>query len=69
MLFGVGVYVVFCFWYSVVFYSNVSFSGLIISVGEERAGFSAIEYSLFCCVCSNEFPLPRLLYFIVAPPV
>ena len=41
------------------------------SVGEERDGFSAIIYSLFCCFYSKEFPLPlgaweRLRYFIVA---
>ena len=43
------------------------------SFGEERAGFSAIVYSYFCCVFSKEFPLPldaweRLCYFIVALP-
>ena len=30
--------------YSVVSYLDVSFSGLITSVGEERADFSAIVY-------------------------
>ena len=48
--------------YVVVFsqfaYSVVGFSGLNISVGEERAGFSAINYSCFCCFCSKEFPPP-----------
>ena len=38
-------YIVFCKVYSVVYYYNVSFSGFITSVGEERAGFSAIDYS------------------------
>ena len=42
MLFGVF-YVVFGIAYSVVNYLNVSFSELITSVGEERAGFSDIE--------------------------
>ena len=42
MLFGV-LYVVFGIDYSVVNHLNESFSGFITSVGEERAGFSAIE--------------------------
>ena len=32
---------------SVVYYLNVSYSSLSTSVEEERAGFSAIDYSLF----------------------
>ena len=47
-LFGVF-YVEFCFAWSVVYYFDVSFSRLITSVGEERAGFSAMVNSLFCC--------------------
>ena len=48
-----------------------SFSRLIISVGGEKARFSAIDYSSFCCFCSKEFSLPldaweRLRYFILA---
>ena len=31
--------------YYVVYYLNVSLSGFISSIGEERAGFSAIDYS------------------------
>ena len=50
--------VVYCIVESVVYYLNVSFSRLITSVGEVRAGFSAIEYSYFCCFCSKEFSLP-----------
>ena len=49
----------------------VSCSGLITSVGEERANLSAI-ISL-CGFCSERFPLPLgaldgLCYFIVALP-
>ena len=32
---------------------NVSFSKLITSVGEERAVFSAFDYSYYCCFCSK----------------
>ena len=32
-------------WYSVISFSNVSFSGSITLVGEERDDFSAIHYS------------------------
>ena len=43
MLIGAGVS---CpIWYSDVSYLYVSFSGLITLVGEERANFSAIDYS------------------------
>ena len=54
-------YVVFCSQFA---YSVVGFSGLITSVGEERAGFSV----------QKEFPLPlgaydRLRYLIVTLPV
>ena len=44
------VYVVFCNAYSTVIYLNmlnVSLGGLITSVGEERADFSATDYSYF----------------------
>ena len=37
--------VIFCIVLSVVYYLNVKFSTLIASVGEEMAGFSAIDYS------------------------
>ena len=43
MFIGVGVSC--CISCSVVSYSYVSFSGLITSVGEERANFSVIVYS------------------------
>ena len=51
---------------------NVVFSGLITSVGEERADCSTIEY-LFCGICSEGFPFPlgalnRLCHLIVALP-
>ena len=57
----------------VVYYLNVSFNRFIISVGPEKAGFPAIDYSLFCCFCSKVFPLhlsarERLYYFIDALP-
>ena len=59
--------------YSVVSYLYVSFSGLIIEVGEEKANFSAIIYLKSCSFCSEGFPLSlgawdRLHYFIVALP-
>ena len=47
--------------YSAVCYLNVSFSILNSSFGKERAGFSAIDYSYFCCFCSTEFHLLRVL--------
>ena len=52
----------------------VSCSGLIISVGEERANLSPIVYLQLCVFCSERFPLPLgtwngLRYFIVALPV
>ena len=67
MLIGVGVACRFS--YSVVSYIYVRFSGLITSVREERANFSAIVYGF----CSERFALPlgaweRLRYFIVALP-
>ena len=34
---------------------NVNFNRLISSVWEERVGFSSIDYSYFCCFCSQEF--------------
>ena len=51
----------------------VSFNESQYKVGEERAWFSVIAYSKFCCFCSEEFYLPlcaweRLRYFIVALP-
>ena len=63
----------YCISYSAFKYLYVSFSGLITSVGEERATFSAIDYSLLCGFCSERFPLPldawdRLRYLIVALP-
>ena len=48
-------YVAFCIALSVVYYLNVNFSSLMNSVGEERAGFSDIDYSYFCCLFSKEF--------------
>ena len=42
MLFGVGV---LCRILSVVYYLDVSFSRLITLVGEERTGFSIIDFS------------------------
>ena len=53
--------------------AQISFSGLITSVGEERADFSAIDYSLLRGLCTEGFPLPlcawdRLRYFIVNLP-
>ena len=58
-------------WYSIVSYLYVSCSGLITSVGVERANFSAIVCLQLCGFCSEWFPLPivgwyRLRYFIVA---
>ena len=50
--------VVFCIAYSVVNHLNVSFSGLITSVGEERADFSPIDYSLSYGFCSDGCHLP-----------
>ena len=38
-------------------YLIVSFSGLITSVLEERADFSAFVYALFCDFCLEGFPL------------
>ena len=43
--------------YSVINYSHISFSGLITSVGEERANCS-IYYLLLCDFCSEGFPFP-----------
>ena len=45
MLFGVG-FNVFGLVCSAVYYLHVSVSRLITSAGEERAGFSAIDYSM-----------------------
>ena len=36
----------------------VSFNGLITSVGEERANFSAVVNLYNCGFCSEGFPLP-----------
>ena len=68
-------YVVFCVLPILLFTiinvtHNVSFSGLIRSVWEERAGFSAIDYSLLCCFCFQEFPISleskhKLRYIVV----
>ena len=72
MLFGVGIS---CRILStIVGFSYVSCSGLITSVGEERANLSAIVYMLLCGFCSERFPLPLgawdgLRCFIVALPV
>ena len=43
--------------YSVINYSHISFSGLITSVGEERANCS-IFYLHLCDFCSEGFPFP-----------
>ena len=43
--------------YSIVSYLFVSFIGLITSVGEERANFSAIVYLLFGGVSSSSWCL------------
>ena len=51
--------VVFCIVWSFVCCFSMHFSSLITSVEEERAGFSAIDYSYFCCFCSGVgVPLP-----------
>ena len=53
---------------------NLQKTELIIQVGEQRADFSAIDYSLLCAFCSEEFPLPlgacdmMGFFFIVAIP-
>ena len=48
-------YVAFCIALFVVYYLNVHLSSLMNSVEEEKAGFSDIDYSYFCCFCSKEF--------------
>ena len=55
----------------ILIYLYVSGSGSIISVGEDRAIFSAVVYLLLCGFCLEIFPLPLgawdgLHYFIVA---
>ena len=60
--------------YSILSNEYVSLiSGLITSVGEERAIFFAIVYMLLCGFCLEGFPLPLgawdwLRYYIVALP-
>ena len=49
----IGVSVAYRIWYSVVGYLYASFRGLITSVGEKRAIFSAIDYSKLCGFCSE----------------
>ena len=54
-------------WYSVISFSNVSFSGSITLVGEEMIFLLSITRKL-CGFCSERFPLPlgaqdRLHYF------
>ena len=44
--------------YSVVSYLYVRFGRVITLVGEERADFSALDYSLLCGLSSERFPLP-----------
>ena len=57
MLIGViGVGVMFRISFSVVNYSYVSFSGLMTSVGEERADFSAIDFISFRIYGRVSFP-------------
>ena len=73
MLFGVGVSCRSLYPIVRYLYMYVSCSGLMTSVGEERANMSAIVYLLFSGFCSERFPLSlvtldRLLYFIVALP-
>ena len=47
-------------WFSLAlaYYLNVSLSVLITWVWKEKADFSAIDYSQFCCFHSKEFPHP-----------
>ena len=59
--------------YSFVVYLYVGGSGLITSVGEERAYLSAVVYLYLCGFCSERFLLPLgawdgLRYFIVVLP-
>ena len=59
--------------YSFVVYLYVNCSGSITSVGEERAGLSAVVCLWLCGFCLWRFPLPLgawrgLRYFIVALP-
>ena len=57
--------------YSVVNYLYISLTGLITSVGEEGAIFSATVNLLLCGFCSEGFShgaWDRLCYFIVALP-
>ena len=62
-----------CFSGTVVLAIRVlSHSGLITSVGEERAIFSVINFSLLCGFCSEKIPLPlgandRLLFYCGTP--
>ena len=54
-VFGVGAS---CHLYSFVVYLHVNGSGLITSVGEERASLSAVVYLYLCGFCLERFPLP-----------
>ena len=61
-------HVVFC-----ILLLFVSVSGLLTSVGEERANLSAVVYLYLCGFCSERLRLPLgawdgLCYFIVALP-
>ena len=69
--FGVGVSCHNLYYFVVYLY--VSGSGLITSVGEERANLPAVVYLLLCGFCFERFPLPLfacdgLRRFIVTPP-
>ena len=61
------------FFDSFVGYLYLSSSGLMTSVWEKRANFSAIDYLQLCGFCSERFPLPLgdwngLSNYIVALP-
>ena len=56
-------YIVFCIAYSGVNYLIVSLSGLITWVGEERAGFSAIDFFLYL---GSSLPLATVAAFLLA---
>ena len=71
MLFGVGFSCRIL--HSVVSYLYVSYGGSITTVGEERAGLSAIVYLSLCGFCSERCSLhfgawDGLRYFIVVLP-
>ena len=70
LLFGVGVScrILYCLVSCLLFKCLQALADKSPQWGE---AVSAIDYSLYCCFCSNEFPLPlgaweRLCYFIMA---